>query len=98
VPTGESAPSALIDSVFEAASDAAAATRSFLASDQGRRLRHQLATAIIVGAPIISELPIVRRSPAARLLRTAAVGALIVKGAEWLRDWEPVREPEFEVR
>jgi hypothetical protein len=85
----------LIDTVFEAASDAASATRSFLASDQGRRLRHQAATALIVAAPLISELPLIRRSPIARLVRTAAVGALIVKGAEWLRDWEPVTEPEF---
>jgi hypothetical protein len=80
----------LLDSVFEVAADASAATRSFLASDQGRRLRRQFATALIVGAPLLSELPIVRRSPVARVLRTAAMGALIVKGAEWLRDWEPV--------
>lgn len=85
----------LIDSAFEAASDAAAAARSFLASDEGRRLRHQLATVLIVSAPLISELPLVRRSPVSRFLRTAAVGALIVKGAEWLRDWEPGAEPEF---
>jgi hypothetical protein len=86
----------LIDSVFEAASDAASAARSFLASDRGQRLRHQTATVLIVAAPLISELPVVRRSPIARLLRTAAVGALIVKGAEWLRDWEPAAEPDFE--
>jgi hypothetical protein len=79
-----------MDSMFEAAADAAAATRAFLASEQGQRLRHQIATTLIIGAPLISELPLVRRSPIARLLRTAAVGALIVKGAEWLRDWEPV--------
>jgi hypothetical protein len=24
-------------------------------------------------------------------MRTAAVGTLIIKGAEWLRDWEPRR-------
>jgi hypothetical protein len=87
--SGRDRNASLIDSVFEVAADASEATRSFLASDQGRRLRHQLATALIVGAPLLSELPIVRRSPVARLVRTAAVGALIVKGAEWLRDWEP---------
>ena len=85
--------SSSLDSLFEAASDAAAATRSFIASEKGRRIRHQVATAIIVAAPLISEMPVVRRSPLARLIRTAAVGALIVKGAEWLRDWEPVVEP-----
>ncbi len=95
---GDRPQSKLIDSVFEAASDAASATRSYLASEQGRRIRHQVATVIIVGAPLISELPLVRRHPIARILRTAAVAALLVKGAEWLRDWEPAAEPEFELR
>jgi hypothetical protein len=85
--------SSALDSLFEAASDAAAATRSFLASEKGRRIRHDVATAIIVAAPLISEMPVIRRSPAARLLRTAALGALLIKGAEWLRDWEPIVEP-----
>jgi hypothetical protein len=78
-----------VDAVFEMATDAAEAARTFLVSEQGRRLRHQVATAIIIGAPIISELPLVRRSPVARFLRTAAVGTLVIRGAEWLRDWEP---------
>jgi hypothetical protein len=81
-----------VDAVFEVAVDAADAARAFLASEQGRKLRHQFATAIIVGAPIISELPVVRRSPLARVLRTAAVGTLVIRGAEWLRDWEPQLE------
>jgi hypothetical protein len=80
----------LVDSMFEAASDLAQSARGFLASEQGKRLRHNVATAVILGAPIISELPLVRRTPVARILRTAAVGALLVKGAEWLRDWDPV--------
>lgn len=82
-----------MDSAFEAAADAAATARAFLASEDGRRLRGKIATAVIIGAPLISELPIVRRSPVAKLLRTAAVGTLLVKGAEWLRDWEPTAGP-----
>ncbi|HEY3210599.1 MAG TPA: hypothetical protein VGL18_12565 [Actinomycetota bacterium] len=78
-----------VDALFEKAADATEAARSYLASEQGRRLRRQIATLVIVGAPLISELPVVRRSPLARLLRTAAVGTLLIKGAEWLRDWEP---------
>jgi hypothetical protein len=78
-----------VDTFFEKAADATDAARSFLASERGRRLRGQIATLVIVGAPLISELPVVRRSPVARLLRTAAVGTLLIKGAEWLRDWEP---------
>ena len=78
-----------VDALFERAADAADAARSFLASEQGKKLRRHIATVVIVGAPFISQLPVVRRSPVARLLRTAALGTLVIKGAEWLRDWEP---------
>jgi hypothetical protein len=84
-----------VDSVFEAASDAAETVRSFLASERGRRVRHQVATALIVAAPVLSELPVIRRHPVARLLRTAGVAALVIRGAEWLRDWEPQPLPEL---
>jgi predicted ThiF/HesA family dinucleotide-utilizing enzyme len=73
--------------------EAARATREYLASDAGRRLRRRVATIVVVGAPIVAELPGVRRHPVARLVRTAGVLALLVKGAEWLRDWEPGPEP-----
>ena len=78
-----------VDAAVELAEEAFQATKSYLASESGRRLRRNLAGAVIIGAPMISQLPLIRRSPAARLLRTAAVGTLLVKGAEWLRDWEP---------
>jgi hypothetical protein len=87
-----------IDALFEKAADAADTARDFLASEQGRRLRGQIATLVIVGAPLISELPVIRRSPMARLLRTAAVGTLLIKGAEWLRDWEPQPHSVIEIR
>lgn len=80
---------ALVDSVLETASEAAKATRAYLASEEGRRLRENLAKVVIVGAPLLSQLPMLRRTPLARLLRTAAFTALLVKGVEWLRDWEP---------
>src|SRR5207249_1805706 len=57
--------SGVVDAAFEVAYDAGEAVRAFLVSEQGKRLRHNLATAIIVGAPLISELPLVRRSWAA---------------------------------
>ena len=79
------------DTVFESAADLAEAGRSFLTSEQGRKIRRGVAAAVIVGAPIISELPVFRRTIVGRVLRTAAVGTLLIKGAEWLRDWEPTR-------
>ncbi len=86
-----------VDSVFDTAADLSASARAYLASPGGRRIRHRLATVVIVAAPILSELPLVRRSKAARLLRTAVVGTLIVRGAECLRDWEPASGSGAEV-
>ena len=63
--------------------------RDLMGSEAGRRVRHNLATLVIVGAPIVSELPLIRKTAVGRLLRIGAVGVLVVKGAEWLRDWEP---------
>jgi hypothetical protein len=80
----------LRDSIVESATAAAAAARDYLVSEEGKRLRENVAKVVIVGAPLISQLPIVRRTPFARLLRTAAFATLLVKGAEWVRDWQPL--------
>jgi hypothetical protein len=53
-----------------------------------------MAAAVIVATPILTELPVIRRTPVGRALRYAAVGALMIKGAEWLRDWEPKGTPQ----
>jgi hypothetical protein len=89
--TGEiaDAVSRAVEDVLDAAGEAAEAARSYMASEEGRQLRRKVATAVIVGMPLVSELPVFRRTPLGRLVRTAAIGALVIKGAEWLRDWEP---------
>ena len=79
----------VVDSVVEGAAEAWDDTMAYLSTPQGRRVRHRVAAAVIVATPILTELPVIRRTPVGRLLRYAAVGALMVKGAEWLRDWEP---------
>ncbi len=84
----------LIDSVF-AATDVVESSRAYLASEEGRELRQRIAAAVILAAPLLSELPMWRRTPVARLLRAASVTTLLVKGAEWIRDWEPSSEPEY---
>src|SRR5438094_4779634 len=81
-----------VDSVFETAAEAWEGTRDYLASPRGQDLRRKVAGAVIVVAPLVSELPVFRRTAAGRLLRIAAVGTLLVKGAEWLRDWEPTAQ------
>jgi len=90
-PVDEAQSGGIVNSVIEAAAEAADAVRAYLASDQGRRLRRGVAAVLIVGAPLVSELPVIRRTPAARVLRAAGVVALVVKGAEWLRDWDPTQ-------
>ena len=82
----------LADDVAHAAGEALRAGRQFLASERGRELRHQLAGAVILAAPLVGEMPLIRSTPAGRLLRIAGVTALMVKGAEWLREWEPLSE------
>ncbi len=85
----------LIDSVLESASDVVESSRSYLASEEGRELRQRVAAAIILAAPLLSELPVWRRTRIARLVRAASVTTLLVKGAEWIRDWEPSPAPEY---
>jgi hypothetical protein len=85
----------LIDSVLETATDVVESSRAYLASEEGRELRQKVAAAIILAAPLLSELPVWRRTPVARLVRAASVTTLLVKGAEWIRDWEPPPEPEY---
>ncbi|SRR6266540_3232793 len=78
-----------VDTVFDLVGDTADAAKGFLASPEGRRLRRNLARVAIIGAPLIAELPLLRRSFVGRLLGTAALATVVVKGAEWLRDWQP---------
>ncbi len=85
----------LVDSVLETATDVVESSRAYLASEEGRELRQKIAAAVILAAPLLSELPVWRRSPLARLIRAASVTTLVVKGAEWLRDWEPSSAPEY---
>ncbi len=84
----------LIVSVFEVATDVLESSRDYLASEEGRELRQRVAAAIILAAPLLSELPVWRRTRVARLVRAASVTTLLVKGAEWIRDWEPSRAEE----
>ena len=84
----------MIDSVLETATDVVESSRAYLASEEGRELRQKVAAAIILAAPVLSELPMWRRTPVARLIRAASVTTLLVKGAEWIRDWEPSPQPE----
>jgi hypothetical protein len=60
----------------------------FLDSPPGRRLRRMIATGVIVSAPLLIRLPGLRRSAVGRLIELAGGATLVVKLAEWVRDWE----------
>jgi hypothetical protein len=78
-----------IDGAAEAAAELARRGRAFLSSEEGRELRKHVSRALILAAPLLGEFPVIRRTWAGRVLRYAGVSAIVIKGAEWLRDWEP---------
>ncbi|HYH27771.1 MAG TPA: hypothetical protein VEA19_03220 [Actinomycetota bacterium] len=52
-------------------------------------MRRRVATGLMVAAPVLTRLPMFKRTMLGRLLAGAAGTALLVKAAQWLRDWEP---------
>lgn len=83
----------MVDEIGDAMSDAAREIRDYLASAEGRRMRSRLATGLILSAPVIARLPVMRASRVGRLIGVAGGAALIVGVAELIRDWDPGVEP-----
>lgn len=80
-----------IEEVRRQVAEAAEAVVGYLDSPEGRRLRSRVASGLIVAAPLVSRLPVVRRTPLGRVVGFLGGAALIVKAAEMIRDWEPRR-------
>jgi hypothetical protein len=80
-----------VEEVRKQVTEAAEAVVDYLDSPEGRRLRSKVASGLIFAAPLMSRLPIVRRTPVGRALSLLGGAALIVKAAELIRDWEPRR-------
>jgi hypothetical protein len=62
--------------------------RRWLATPQGRFLRSLAARMLIVGVPLIVRHPFFK-TPVGRLVELAGGAAILIKLAEFLRDWEP---------
>ncbi len=62
--------------------------RAFLASPAGARFRRIAATGVIVTAPLLFRIPLLRKYPLFRALEAIGGIALVVKAAEAIRDWE----------
>ena len=69
--------------------------RDWLASPQGRFLRSLAARLLIVSVPLIVRHPFFK-TPIGRLVEVAGGAAVLIKLAEFLRDWDPqpARTPE----
>jgi hypothetical protein len=63
--------------------------RRLAASEQGRRIRQNVATGLIVAAPAVVSLPVLRRTRLGKLIELAGGAALVVAVAEKIRDWDP---------
>jgi hypothetical protein len=68
---------------------AVAEAKRFAASEQGERIRHTVATGLIVAAPAVVSLPVLRRTRIGKLIELAGGAALVVAVAEKIRDWDP---------
>lgn len=66
--------------------------RAYLASPEGQQLRRRAAQALIVAAPLLVRSRLFRATWVGRVVGIAGGAALVVKLAEALRDWEPLRD------
>jgi hypothetical protein len=86
-----------VEEVRKQVTEAAETVVEYLDSPEGRRLRSKVASGLIFAAPLLSRLPVVRRTPLGRALSLLGGAALIVKAAEMIRDWEPRRAEVGEI-
>ena len=79
----------LFDRARDVTLGAVGEAKRFAASEQGRRIRHNIATGLIVAAPAVVSMPFVRRTRLGKLIELAGGAALVVTVAEKIRDWDP---------
>ena len=60
----------------------------FLGSPTGRTVRAVVATSLVLATPVILKHPFFK-TPFGRVIQVAGAAAVIAKGAEIIRDWEP---------
>lgn len=63
-------------------------TVMFLGSPTGKTVRTVVATSLVLATPMILKHPFFK-TPFGRVIEVAGAAALIAKGAEIIRDWEP---------
>jgi hypothetical protein len=85
-------PESLVDEALAKLDQGVTELRRWMASPEGREIRHRVAQVLIVGSPFLFRLKFIRSSPIGRVLGLVGGAALIIKLAEALRDWEPLDE------
>lgn len=65
-------------------------TVEFLGSPTGKTVRSMVATGLVLATPVILRHPFFR-TPFGRVIQVAGAAALIARGAEIIREWEPAR-------
>jgi len=78
----------VVSDLEETIDEGVEATRAFLVSPTGRRLRGYAATGLVVAAPLILRHPFFR-TPLGRAVQLAGIAALVPKIAERIRGWDP---------
>ncbi|HEY7660149.1 MAG TPA: hypothetical protein VIC58_06085 [Actinomycetota bacterium] len=79
----------VVDDLEDAVADGVEASREFLASPTGQRVRRIVAGGLVLAAPIIFRHPFFR-TPIGRVIVLAGGAAILTKAADAIRDWEPV--------
>jgi hypothetical protein len=85
-------PEGMIDEALRYLDQGVTQFRRYMASPEGRALRHRVAQVAIFGAPLLFRLKFIRNHPVGRVIGVVGGAALVVKLAESLRDWEPLEE------
>ena len=78
-----------LDAAMQLARDETESLRRWLASPAGKKTRELLAAGVVVASPVIMNHPALRASRIVRLFGVAGAGALLVKLAGQIKDWEP---------
>ena len=80
--------------IADTLTEAGKRAQAYLGSPAGRRVRRGVATAVIIGSPLIFRIPRLRKHWVVRVFELVGGAALIVAVAERVRDWEP--EPAWD--
>ena len=79
----------VVDRALDVGRAAVNEVKRYAASEQGKQVRHTVATGLIVAAPAVVSLPFLRRTRIGKLIELAGGAALVVTVAEKIRDWDP---------